>query len=226
MVRADCLRGCRRGSRAKLAKIVFLFSAAGCLAGCVGTEASSPPQAEALIAPPRNDASLPGKGASVALASLSGVPETVADRMKKAFAQEAAQRDIRLAEAKNADYLARAYLNAAPTEAGTAITVVFDVFDADKKRALRFADSLVVEGHSAASDPWSVVDGAAIADVAAKSADALAAFLANAPGAIGKAGTRHMAASRTATAAAGTADVGSAAASKEKAIDLNLAELR
>ncbi|WOJ89223.1 hypothetical protein RZS28_15665 [Methylocapsa polymorpha] len=234
MVRSVYLRGSCRGSRASLAKLAFIFASAGFLAGCVESAASLPPQADAPQAPLRRDGVSP-RGASVALASLSGVPEPVADRMKNAFAQEATQRDITLADAKNADYLVRGYLNAAPTEAGTSITVVFDIFDAAKKRALRLEDALFVKGASAASDPWSAVDMAAIGDVAAKSADNLAAFLTNTPEANGAAKTRNaMAASKAATVSARSEDGRTTlqrtqpklSSSTATASDLNLAALR
>lgn len=233
MVRSSYLRGFRGGSRARLAKIAFLFAAAGFLAGCVDSAISPPLQAEAPTASLRKDGVSP-RSASVALASLSGVPEPVADRLKKAFAQEAAQREINLADAKSADYLVRAYLSAAPTDAGTAITVVFDVFDAGKKRALRLEDDVLVKGSSTASDPWSAIDIAALGNVAAKSADALAAFLANAQEPLGKGKTRQMAAKQAATASARSGDAGPAierappklSSASDKADDLNLAALR
>ncbi len=177
MVGSGGLSGSYRGSLTILAKLVVIFAASAFLTGCVETAVSQPSIAEVA---PRKDGVKP-HGASIAMASLSGVPEPVADRMKKAFAQEAGQREITLSDAKSANYLLRGYLNAAPSESGTAITVVFDVFDAAKKRAVRLEEGLFVKGASADADPWSSIDAAAIATVAAKSADSLAAFLANAP---------------------------------------------
>jgi hypothetical protein len=118
------------------------------------------------------------------LASLSGAPEPLAEQIKSAFAQQAAERDITIADSKDADYLVRGYVNAAPTESGTAVTVVLDIFDAAKKRALRLHDSLVVNIAAAASDPWSAIDVASISNMAAKTTENLAAFLTTTPEAL------------------------------------------
>jgi hypothetical protein len=230
MIRSSSLCGSCRGSLATLAKLAFIFAVSGFLAGCVESAGSPPPQAEALL---RKDEVKP-RSASIALTSVSGVPEPVADRMKKAFAQEAAQREITLADANSADYLMRGYLNAAPTESGTAITVVFDVFDAAKKRALRLEDGLIIKGASADSDPWSAVDVAAISNVAAKSAYSLAAFLANAPEARGADKTRRIAANQAASVSQSSDEAQTSIprtppkllSSKDKTNDLSLAALR
>jgi hypothetical protein len=164
-----------------------LISAA-VLAGCVESTASPPPQAQAQApqALARRDGVSP-RGASVALASLTGVSQPVADRIKTAFAQEASDREISLADAKDADYFVRGYINASASELGTAVTVVFDIFNVAKKRMQRLEDDVFVEG--AAADPWSVVDTAAIDKLATKSAEGLAAFLTNTPEAIAKSQT-------------------------------------
>ena len=121
-------------------------------------------------------------GASVAFASLEGPPQAVSARFVAAFASEAGNRDIRLADPKTARYQMRGYLTAYTAEGGTAIAYVWDVFDASKQRAQRLTDAIVIKG--AAGDPWSLVDDRALASVAAKSADDLAAFLSNTPEAI------------------------------------------
>jgi hypothetical protein len=186
------------GSSTGLARYVFILIMALCLAGCIEAADSPPPQADLQQGPVRREGVSP-RGASVALASLSGVPEPVADRIKGAFAQEAAERDITLADPKNANYLVRGYLNAAPAETGTSITVVFDIFDAAKKRALRLEDALFIKAVPAADDPWSVMDVASVGDVAAKTAEDLAAFLTNTPEALAGAKTRTAAAPRQAS---------------------------
>jgi hypothetical protein len=106
--------------------------------------------------------------------------------MMVAFTREAAARDITLADAKKADYLVRGYVTAYPTEAGTAVSFVYDVFDAKKNRAQRLEDSVIIKS-ATAGDPWSGVEPTAIASFVTKSADDLAAFLATTPEALAKA---------------------------------------
>jgi hypothetical protein len=119
------------------------------------------------------------RGASVALASLTGVPEAVEYRMRDAFSAEAAQKDITVSDSQKAAYLLRGYVTSYPVEKGVAVTVVYDVFDAKKKRARRLENGVIVQ--SAQADPWPGFDDAAISGLAAKSADDLAAFLAMTP---------------------------------------------
>lgn len=191
------------GSWLDLSLCAFGLCAAACLGGCVETVATAPPQAELQQGPARRDGVSP-RGASVALASLSGVPEPVADRIKTAFAQEAVEREITIADSKNADYLVRGYLDATPTESGTAITLVLDIFDAAKKRALRLKDALFVNGETAGADPWSTIDVASIGNMAAKTAEDLAAFLTTTPEARAEARAKPAPAPiATSTAAAG-----------------------
>ena len=68
------------------------------------------------------------------------------------------------------------------TEDGAAVEYVWDVFNKDKQRTQRVNDVLEVKGEGA--DPWRIVGEAALASVAAKSADDLAAFLSNTPEAV------------------------------------------
>ena len=154
------------------------------LAGCVDTGSdlnatrASLPQATSITR--RADVS-PG-GASVGFASLEGPPQALQARFVAAFASEAAGREIQLVDPKAARYQMRAYLTAYPTQGGTAVAYVWDVFDSSRQRAQRLTDALVVKG--TAADPWCVIDDMALASVAAKSADDLAAILSNTPEAI------------------------------------------
>ncbi len=102
--------------------------------------------------------------------------------MRDAFAVEAAQKDISLADPKKAAYLIRGYVTTYAADKGTAVAVVYDVFDAKKKRAQRLEDSVIVA--RAGADPWPGFDGAAMSALAAKSVDDLAAFLATTPEAV------------------------------------------
>ena len=236
MVRSVSVDGIWLGAYVGLATTALTLVLTGFLAGCVESGASPPqaqtPPSQAMQAPARRDGVSP-RGASVALASLSGVSQPVTDRIKRAFTQEASDREITLADGKAANYLVRGYVNAYSTEAGTAVTIVFDIFNAAKQRAQRIVeDALLVQG--AAADPWSVIDTAAISNLAAKSAEDLAAFLTNTPEAIAKSEAAAKVAESEASAPSGS-DEGRTIvqkaqpklpASTAKADDLSIAALR
>lgn len=153
------------------------------LAGCVEQVAVNAPEAALTrrVKIPARPGVSPG-GATVALASLEGAPAAVVDRFTRAFAGAAQGREIALAPSVDAHYIVRGYLDAHPAPGGVSVAYVWDVFDARKSRAQRVADSIIVPG--AAADPWSVVDDKALASVAGKAAEDLAAFLTNTPEAV------------------------------------------
>ena len=82
-----------------------------------------------------------------------------------------------------------------------ALEYVWDVFNKDKQRTQRVDDVLDVKGEGA--DPWRIVDEAALASVAAKSADDLAAYLSNTPEAVAAAPAQPLAISAAAELHAG-----------------------
>lgn len=160
-----------------------LAIAALALAGCVEQVAQHAPTAAATqrATLARRPGVSPG-GATVALASLEGAPQSVVERFTAAFGREAQGREIVLAPSTGSNYIVRGYLDAHPAPGGTAVAYVWDVFDARKSRAQRVADAITVPG--SAADPWSVVDDKALASVAGKAAEDLAAFLTNTPEAV------------------------------------------
>jgi hypothetical protein len=174
----------RRGAscpRIAFAALGLLF--AGSLGGCVETVAVSgaeTPEPRAQSA--ANAASVNPHGVRVALASLSGVPEPLENRMKDAFATQAGERNIALVDPAKAAYLIRGYVTTYPAATGTTVAAVYDVFDANKKRAQRLEDDVVVK--SEGIDPWSGFSAVAMDDLAARSADDLAAFLITTPEAL------------------------------------------
>lgn len=117
--------------------------------------------------------------ATVALASLEGAPSEVLVRFNGQFAREAADREITLADAGTARYLVRGYLSAAPSEHGTEVSYVYDVFDADHRRVERVTDMLTLPGSG--PDAWALVDDRSMASLAGRSADDLAVALAGMP---------------------------------------------
>jgi hypothetical protein len=153
------------------------------LSGCVdsnvaqGPDPSAPPSANIA----RRDGVSPA-GATVALASFSGAPEEVTDRFTPIFADAAKRSEINFTDPDKANYLVRGYLTAHPDGDATAVAFVLDVFDSKKQRTQRVEDEILVKGQAA--DPWSLVDDQALAAVAAKSSDDLAAVMTNTPEAL------------------------------------------
>ena len=119
------------------------------------------------------------RDASIALASLEGAPPAVMARFQKAFAKQAADREISLADAKAARFLVRGYMSAYPARSGTAVAYVYDLFDDRQQRLERVSDELTVPGST--SDAWAGVDDAAMDSLAGRSADDLALVLSRMP---------------------------------------------
>jgi len=117
--------------------------------------------------------------ATVALVSLSGPPASVSARFLDELARQTAARDIVVVDAKKARYLVEGYLSAARDERGATFSYVWDVFTPDKHRAQRLDDAITVTGSD--DDPWAMASDAALASLASRSADDLAAFLSNTP---------------------------------------------
>jgi hypothetical protein len=154
------------------------------LSGCVDMASDMAPKPEARAQFIRRpDVSL--AGASVAFVSVDGPPAAVSASFSQALMQQAAAHDIVLADGKKARYLVRGYLSAYATTDGAAVDYVWDIFNKDKQRTQRVEDTLEVKGEGA--DPWRIIGEAALASVAAKSADDLSAFLSNTPEAVASA---------------------------------------
>ncbi len=147
-------------------------------------------------------------GAALALASLEGPPPALSARFVQALVAAAGPREIVLAEAARARYLARGYLTTYPVEGGIAFEYVWDVFENGKARAQRLNDAVVVKD-SGGAEAWSLATDQVLASLAAKSADELAAFLSNTPEAVAaaKAGRPAIASTRTALKPLGYAPV-------------------
>ncbi len=153
------------------------------LSGCVDNNLAQGP--DPSVPPSTNMARRPGvspAGATVALASFSGAPQEITDRFTPMFADAAKLGDINFTDPDKANYLVRGYLSAHPEGDATALAFVLDVFDSKKERTQRVEDEILIKGQAA--DPWSLVDDRALAAVAAKSSDDLAAVMTNTPEAI------------------------------------------
>jgi hypothetical protein len=112
---------------------------------------------------------------------IQGVPPSALADLSRAFEKQARAREINLTDSKTAHYLVRGYLNPSPAKDGAAFSVVWDVYDAKKRRAQRIDDFIFVKGAAASPDG---IDDAMLNQIAAKSADDLAAVLSNMPEAI------------------------------------------
>jgi len=149
-------------------------------AGCVDTVAQNQPavQAPAHINMERRDGVSP-YGAKVAVIDIQGAPPSASADLSRAFEKQARAREINLTDPKIANYLVRGYLNSGPAAGGAAFSVVWDVYDAKKRRIQRIDDVIFVK--DAAPDR---IDETVLNQVAAQSADDLAAVLSNMPEAI------------------------------------------
>ncbi|MBV8472146.1 MAG: hypothetical protein JO107_05485 [Hyphomicrobiales bacterium] len=163
--------------RAALAGFGLVAAALG-LGGCVENTADVTPAPDAHHEIARREGVSIAK-ASVAFVSLDGAPASVAAEFKKSFETAARARDIVLVERSKARYLVRGYLSAGLTSDGAAIEYVWDVFTADKERAQRLNDVVAAAGKG--DDPWAMAGDAVLGNVAAKSADDLAAYLSYTP---------------------------------------------
>ncbi|MFI5012571.1 MAG: hypothetical protein ACHQAY_09500 [Hyphomicrobiales bacterium] len=138
------------------------------LGGCqdVGFEASVP----ARMAP----------GVPIAVEAVEGPPDVVQSAFGAAFAQAAANHQVTIVDAgEAARFRLKGYLTAdAAQDGNTALTYVWDVFDASNRRAQRVTGVEEMAGDPA--DPWSHVDDRALQRVAGKSMDGIADFLADA----------------------------------------------
>jgi hypothetical protein len=138
-------------------------------------------------------------GRAIAFESIEGAPAEVRTALAGELASAASARKVELVGAgKEARWRIRGYLKAEPAAGGgTALTFVWDVFDADRRRARRVAGSAPIaaaaaegsgksaRGGARKSDEnlWDGLDKEALARLAAKSMDEIATFLAAGPGA-------------------------------------------
>jgi hypothetical protein len=181
---SETMRELKRSARRFGAPLCAAFGAA-MLAGCVDTAVEIGHPRPEQLAQRQRPAPRPGvspRGAPVALTSFEGAPEATLARFRPVFARAAESRDIGSAGEPDAAYRLRFYLTAyAGAEGTTRFAYVFDVFDRNGRRARRLTDEIAVRGDG---DPWTLLDDRALAEVAARGADALAAFLSDTPEAI------------------------------------------
>ena len=144
------------------------------------------------------------KPAAMAFSSIEGAPDDLLVRFRTGVTQEAGARDITISDPALARYFVRGYLDAFPTDQGTSVRFVWDVFDTSKRRVERLDDMLDLPKSD--GDPWALVDDKVLSSIAARSADSIATYLATTPEAVGPApATPGVATSGAAASAAAAA---------------------
>lgn len=120
--------------------------------------------------------------AAVSVTKMEGAPTPLQGQFMAYFNADAARDDVALTDSAGARYLARGYISAFLVDGGARLTYVWDIYDRSNHRAQRLNDEIAIKG--AAADPWVLVDSAALAALAERSASELAAYLSNTPEAL------------------------------------------
>ena len=119
------------------------------------------------------------EGQTIAFDSIEGPPSELRTALAGELAAAAAERRVDVtAEARTARYRVKGYLTTETTEDGaTSLAFVWDLFDADRRRAKRVAGSSPIR--AAAAEPWQGLDRDALRKLAQQSMDEIAVFLAS-----------------------------------------------
>jgi hypothetical protein len=116
------------------------------------------------------------RGASVAFESIDGPPPAQFRKLVANLNDEAQSHRLAVISRESpAAYRVRGYLAAKVTKERTTISWIWDVFDADDRRALRISGEQEVKGRP--HDAWAAADGVMLQRIAHSSMDQLAAFL-------------------------------------------------
>lgn len=115
-------------------------------------------------------------GVPIALEVMDGPPAPVRSALTQELVAAASARKVELAGSEApARYRVRGYLSTeTDPEGGVALAYVWDVFDAEKRRATRLAGSSPIR---TAADRWAGLDKDALAKLAGQSMDEIAVFL-------------------------------------------------
>jgi hypothetical protein len=116
-------------------------------------------------------------GATVAFESIDGPPPAVFNRMVATLNDEAmAQRLNVVSRSGPATYRVRAYMSAIVNRGKTSFVLVWDVYDADRQRALRIAgEEPAATGRH--RDAWAAADEQVVRRMARSGMERFAAFL-------------------------------------------------
>jgi hypothetical protein len=176
------LRDAYRGAAGLLALLMMALVIAGCSFMMTGCTTSGQPVLDlsATGAPGFSAPMFGGPGPrTVAFESIDGPPEAVFRKLVAQLGQEAAARQLAMVSREQpAQYRIRGYVAAHVQGQRTTLTWVWDVFTAERERAVR----LTGEVPGAPSErAWGAVDDAVVARIAQDGMSRLAAFLAAPP---------------------------------------------
>jgi hypothetical protein len=121
-----------------------------------------------------------GRGATIAFESIDGPPPGVFQKLVSTLGEEAEARKVAVVSREGAaSYRVRAYLSAQVERGKTSIAWVWDVYDADKRRALRIAgqEPSDLPAGPKGRDAWSAADDRMLRQIARNGLDRVAAFL-------------------------------------------------
>jgi hypothetical protein len=118
-----------------------------------------------------------GGSTKIAIAPIIGAPPEIAAQMTDALVAAGKERKLTLLPAGDkATYTLRGYLIASSEKQGAKISYIWDLTDAQGGRAARVSGDEII-AKRAGSDPWSVVDAAAIRSIAGKTTSQIAASM-------------------------------------------------
>jgi hypothetical protein len=144
------------------------------------------------------------RGPTVAFESIDGPPESVFNRFVQQISDEAEARQVTVvSRAEAAQYRVRGYVAAQTLNKRSSIAWVWDVYDAEQRRALRISGE--EPASIAGTGTWAVADDQVLRRVARAGMDHLVAFLA-APSVDTRPSAPAPAAQPTTTIAAGNDD--------------------
>jgi hypothetical protein len=152
-----------------LAKTALPLAAALALAGCQSGGGGP------LLAARGSAAGVP-----ITFESIEGAPPALHSALTGELASAASARQVEVVGAEGqARYRLRGYLTTEQTaDGGTALAFVWDVFDAERRRAQRITGSSPVRTASRRPrNAWEELDKEALARLAARSMDEIASFL-------------------------------------------------
>jgi hypothetical protein len=118
-----------------------------------------------------------GGSTKIAIAPIIGAPPEIAAQMTDALVAAGKERKLTLLPAGDkATYTLRGYLIASSEKQGSKISYIWDLTDTQGGRAARVSGDEII-AKRAGSDPWSVVDAAAIRSIAGKTTSQIAASM-------------------------------------------------
>ncbi len=166
------LRGTRRRAAATWRWFDTMLSAALMMAFCGLLAAGCTTTGQPVM----TNASL--NATTVAFESIDGPPETVFRKLVLQLSQEASTRQVAVVSREQpARYRIRGYVAAHVLGKRTTISWVWDIYDADRERAMRLSGE--VPGGTGDRNAWNAADDQVIGRMARDGMDRLAMFLAS-----------------------------------------------